>query len=65
MSTKGIEPFAYLLNTAASWAVGCSRYACPNGVLASVASPNHSTGAKDTYLLVKVDPWNDSVGVLG
>src|ERR1700755_1097104 len=51
MSAKGIDAFAYFLKSAASCAVGCSRYTCPSGVLASYASPNHSAMVKDTYLL--------------
>jgi hypothetical protein len=48
MSTNGIELPLYSLNSASSCAVGCSRYTWPNGVLASAASPYHSTGVNAT-----------------
>jgi hypothetical protein len=64
-STNGIDPPAYLLNSAVSGGVGFSSTTCPNGELASSASPNHSTGVKARYLLVYPDPWNERVGVLG
>jgi hypothetical protein len=52
MSTNGIEPPPYRAKSARCCVVGCCRKTCPNGVLGSAASPNHSTGTKARYLLL-------------